>query len=181
VRRFMSEAAASGFVVNHFTPNVAVSPNGNYAIGIANFTYVNVSDAVTHQSRRWVAHAENITAVRFSPDGERIVTTSRDKTARIWNVKDGTPVTPSLPHNGIVTSARFGADGLAVVTVCKDKTVRVWDARTGQAISSPFAEHRSTIIQAFFSQDGEWVITVGTDGTVMSWKFREGRSVRIRR
>jgi WD40 repeat protein len=31
----------------------------------------------------------------FSPDGDRVVTSSGDHTVRIWNASDGTPSQPS--------------------------------------------------------------------------------------
>jgi WD40 repeat protein len=35
------------------------------------------------------AQSQSVTAAQFSPDGKRIVTTSRDGTTRIWDVRSG--------------------------------------------------------------------------------------------
>jgi len=80
-------------------------------------------------------HEGNVVAVEFSPDGQRVVTASWDKSARVWDVRTGQPLTDPLKHNEPLVSAGFSPDGLKVVTTCLDLTVRVWDARTGEPLT----------------------------------------------
>ena len=50
----------------------------------------------------------------FSPDGQRIVTASDDKTARIWDAATGKPIgEPLKGHEDDVYSAAFSPDGTA--------------------------------------------------------------------
>src|SRR5262249_10101333 len=65
----------------------------------------------------------------FSPDGTRVVTASRDKTAQVWDAVTGKPLTSPLQHQGSVVSAAFSPDGTRIVTASGDKTARVWDIR----------------------------------------------------
>ena len=58
----------------------------------------------------------------FSPDGRRVVTASRDQTARVWDAELGQPVTPPMKHGGPVSHAAFSPDGRRVVTASWDKT-----------------------------------------------------------
>ena len=54
-------------------------------------------------------HKLEVSVASFSPDGRRVVTASRDDTARVWDATTGTPVTPLLVHHWHVidaTSAR---------------------------------------------------------------------------
>jgi hypothetical protein len=75
----------------------------------------------------------NVTSAAFSPDGERIVTVSQDKTARIWDAMSGKPIGESLKgHDDVVRSAAFSADGKRIVTASDDKTARIWDAESGK-------------------------------------------------
>ena len=71
----------------------------------------------------------------FSPDGSRIVTASRDNTARLWDAKTGAALATLSGHTDAVTSAAFSPDGSRVVTASEDKTARLWDAKTGAALA----------------------------------------------
>jgi WD40 repeat protein len=46
----------------------------------------------------------------FSPDGQRVVTASRDKTARVWNAATGQVIAKLEGHSGPVLSAVFSPD-----------------------------------------------------------------------
>ena len=64
--------------------------------------------------------------------GQRFVTASRDKTARIWDAVTGREIAPPLKgHDGYVTVAAFSPDGKRVVTASAANTARIWDAETG--------------------------------------------------
>ena len=52
-------------------------------------------------------HNGELQNAQFSPDGQRVVTGSADKTARVWNVRTGQPLAKPLQHNSRVKSTRF--------------------------------------------------------------------------
>jgi len=121
-------------------------------------------------------HGLQLASVQFSPDGQRIVTASRDKTARVWDAKTGHPVTEPLKHEQAVGSAQFSPDGKRVVTASYDFTARVWDAQTGRPVTSPL-EHDSPVICAQFSPDGKRVVTASSDFTARVWDAQTGQPV----
>ena len=82
-------------------------------------------------------HEDTVRRRRVRPTGERVVTASEDKTARIWDARTGQPIGPPLQHEAAVYAAAFDATGERVVTASEDKTARIWDARTGQPIGPP--------------------------------------------
>ena len=53
---------------------------------------------------------------QFSPDGQRVVTASGDKTARLWDAASGKPIGQPMNHEDVVFSAQFSPDGQEVVT-----------------------------------------------------------------
>jgi WD40 repeat protein/serine/threonine protein kinase len=119
-------------------------------------------------------HDNEVEHVAFSPDGRRVVTASRDHTARVWDVSTGEAVTPPLRHADIVFRAAFSPDSRLVVTASHDQTARVWDVRSGQAIGPPMP-HNSSVEDASFSPDGRWVVTASTDGTARVWDALTGQ------
>ena len=78
-------------------------------------------------------------AAAFDPKGERVVTASWDKTARIWDANTGEPIGNPLQHDDVVDTAAFDPKGERIVTASEDKTARIWDARTGEPIGKPLA------------------------------------------
>ncbi|XYI04151.1 WD40 repeat domain-containing protein [Sorangium sp. So ce1128] len=76
-------------------------------------------------------HDNQVNSVAYSPDGKRIVTASRDKTARVWSA-DGTQLYV-IPHDGEVTMAAFSPDGQHILTITSGagndaaaSSARVW-------------------------------------------------------
>src|SRR5689334_407457 len=61
-------------------------------------------------------HNERLFHASFSPDGRFVLTTSRDKTAKIWDLATGQPISPPLQHGGTVAWAWFNRAGTEVQT-----------------------------------------------------------------
>ena len=62
--------------------------------------------------------------VAFSPDSRRLVTAGPDRTARVWAVPSGQPLTPALRHSFSVTHAEFTPDGDPVPTSARQLSFR---------------------------------------------------------
>ncbi|WP_437298960.1 WD40 repeat domain-containing protein [Sorangium sp. So ce426] len=104
----------------------------------------------------------------FSPDGQRIVTASEDKTARVWNANGrGAPVVLQ-GHEGWVRSAEFSADGQRIVTASEDRTARVWNA-DGSGAPVVLQGHEGGVWSAEFSADGQRAVTASADKTARIW------------
>ena len=56
-------------------------------------------------------HDASLLTASFSPTGDRVVTASEDRTARVWEAASGKAVGQPLWHNGRVNSAVFSPDG----------------------------------------------------------------------
>ena len=65
-------------------------------------------------------------SAQFSPDGQRVVTASVDKTARLWDAASGKPIGEPMKHEGgTFHSAQFSPDGQRVVTASGDNGAAV--------------------------------------------------------
>ena len=102
-------------------------------------------------------HDAGVTDAAFAPQGNRIVTASYDRTARIWSIEDGSSVAVLKGHQDALERATFSPDGTQVVTAARDGTARVWNAGSGkQLIVIPLPGRFQT---AMFSPDGTSVLT----------------------
>jgi WD40 repeat protein/serine/threonine protein kinase/Tfp pilus assembly protein PilF len=121
-----------------------------------------------------VATDAAVTDFAFSPDGSRVATAGAGKSARVWNLETGQPVTPPLPHGGPVNRVAFRADGGRLVTASDDQTARLWDASTGEQLQS--LSPGAAVQSATFSPDGQRVVTL-SKGTITVWEAASGKHV----
>jgi WD40 repeat protein/serine/threonine protein kinase len=112
-------------------------------------------------------HEGIIISAAFSPDGRRIVSTSRDRTARVWNA-DGSGEPLVLRHDDMVMSAGFSPDVRYLVTGSWDRTVRVWKA-DGSDAPLVLRGHDDAVTSAEFSPDGQRIVSASLDRTVRVW------------
>jgi hypothetical protein len=126
-----------------------------------------------------LSHAADPFSVNFSPDGSKIVTGSRDNTARLWDGATGKPIGEALlGHEGSVLSAAFSPDGKRVVTGSNDTTARLWDAESGKEIAV-LKGHVSGVMSAAFSPDGKRVVTAAFDNTARLWEAESGKEIAV--
>ncbi|TAU59267.1 TIR domain-containing protein [Rhizobium ruizarguesonis] len=124
--------------------------------------------------RLW--HREPVFFAAVSPDGKRVITTSADATARLWDAMTGAPIGKTMKHGDAVNSVAFSPDGTRVVTASRDNTARLWDATTGEPIGKPMS-HGGTVNSAVFSPDGKRVVTASDDGTARLWDAATGAQI----
>lgn len=112
---------------------VAWSPEGRrLAIPDSLTNSVMIYDASSGQLlAKLKGHSADITSTVFSANGDRIVTTSGDHTARLWDTETGQEVAILRGHKSRVQSAAFMPDGKRIVSAGEDGTVRLWDFRPG--------------------------------------------------
>ncbi len=104
---------------------------------------------------RLEGHEGQVTVARFSPDGARILTGSRDKSARVWDAPTGRTVCV-LNHEDEVASGVFSPDGRWVLTVAREPSLRVWSVSDGALV---FA-HRAQAVLGWsaFSPDSSRIV-----------------------
>jgi WD40 repeat protein len=107
----------------------------------------------------------------FSPDGNAVVTTSNDNTARVWSL-NGT-LLGRLDQDEDVISAAFNPDGSRLVTATEGGSAYVWNTSTWTreyVITGPL----NPLTGASFSPDGRLIVVSSGDRTVRVHQARLG-------
>jgi WD40 repeat protein len=104
----------------------------------------------------------------FSPDGSRVVTTSPDSSAQVWDARTGAEILALKGQTNLVSSASFSPDGSRVLSA-----LTVWDVRTGAEILALKGQGRWGS-SAAFSLDGSRVVSGCYDNTARVWDARTG-------
>ena len=73
-------------------------------------------------------HDSYVTSVAFSPDGQRIVSGSADKTVKIWDANSGEELQTLTGHDDDGWSVAFSPDGQRLVSGSADYSAKIWDA-----------------------------------------------------
>jgi len=154
------------------------SPDGRYLVTVGG-SDAHLWDAVSgRQLMRFSPHG-SVASAHFSPDGKRVVTSSWDRTARIWSAATGQAVLKlEAEHSQFINDAVFSPDGGKVLTASDDRTVRLWDAATGKMLRE-FIGHEQQVRSAEFSRDGKQVLTASDDKTARIWDAQTGRLVHV--
>ena len=121
-------------------------------------------------------HEGAVTRVAFEPSGDRLVTSARDGTARIWDANTGEPIGKPLQTLVAVYAAVFDPKGERVVTASWDKTARIWDSHTGEPIGKPL-EHDDIVRDVAFDPKGERIVTASEDKTARIWDAKTGEPI----
>jgi hypothetical protein len=114
-----------------------------------------------------VGHSEVIDRAHLTPDGRFAVTTSGDRTIRVWDVASGREIRSieaKMKGLGEEAEVALSPDGAVIATTDSDGDdnfrVRRWDIATGRELPPINAKEASRLV---FTPDGRSVVT-------LSWK-----------
>lgn len=124
-----------------------------------------------------IGHTEVITSAIYSPDGTKILTTSADHTAILWDAESGKLLSILDNHQDWISDGSFSADGKMIITASKDKTAKLWNAKTGGLIHDLHA-HTDWLNSASFSFSGDRAVTASNDSSIIIWSTVTGKMIK---
>lgn len=111
-------------------------------------------------------HQRFVNSVRFSPNGEKFVSVSSDKTCLVYDGKTGDKIgelDPQEAHKLGVYSAAWSPDSSKILTVSADKTAKLWDSTTYKLISTFDLSSEDQQLGCIWNKDGE-IVTLSLSG-----------------
>jgi WD40 repeat protein len=112
-------------------------------------------------------HGDVVYTLAFSPDGKRLASGGKDRTARLWEVATGRGEQVLQAHAGSVSAVAFSPDGARLATASFDGTGRVWSLGTGQ-VEAVLGGHVKAVHAVAWSPDGRTLATA-TDQAIRLW------------
>eukprot|EP01062_Namystynia_karyoxenos_P057820 TRINITY_DN489_c1_g2_i1.p1 TRINITY_DN489_c1_g2~~TRINITY_DN489_c1_g2_i1.p1 ORF type:complete len:925 (+),score=285.14 TRINITY_DN489_c1_g2_i1:76-2850(+) len=139
-------------------------------------TVRSLAGARTAELRNFAGHGAAVYSCAFSPDGLRVMSVSRDRTAKVWNTNTGEELFTMKGHHGFALNCDFSPKGDMVVSASEDRTVRIWDAATGRKLHS-LRGHQDKVYSSQFSPSGREVVSASCDRSVKVWSTADGKKI----
>ena len=123
-------------------------------------------------------HTGSVNAVAFSPDGQQLVSGSKDKTIKVWDLKTGRRLSSRDEDLGDIYAVWFTPDGKRIVAGSEgeknlaghsDQTIKVWDWDQKSMGVKTFKGH---INHVALTPNGEWVISEFPSGVTV-WDLKK--------
>ncbi|MFB2895498.1 TIR domain-containing protein [Aerosakkonemataceae cyanobacterium BLCC-F50] len=121
-----------------------------------------------------IPQTDKVNDVSFSPDGQTIVTGSRDKKITLWN-RDGIRLQKPIFDADQVNQVLFSPDGQVIASASDDKTVKLW-RRDGTRLKV-LKGHTDKVTTIAFSADGKLIASGSADNSIKLWN-RNGHLLR---
>lgn len=152
---------------------VAMSPTGDRIAVVEGVEVRILSWPSLDESSVVRGHADAVYRAEFSPDGQRLVTVSRDVTSRTWDLPSGRELARISLSNPALAACTFDPSGARAATCAweRDKAgqvhgvVWIWDAASGEVL------HRSQVgvkplSSIRYTPDGSKLVVGSWDGLV---------------
>ena len=132
------------------------------------------------QCLRTFNDSDNVQAIAMSPDGNTLISGSRDRTIKIWNLTNGQLQRELAGHELTVTALAISPNGQIIASGSRDETVKVWDFHTGEVryiLENHAEEVRKEIACLLFSLDGQILYSCSAGGTTFCWDINTGKKL----
>lgn len=153
---------------------LAFSSRGQLAVGASDGS-VRLFDpgTATEPVAVYAGQKDAITSVAFAPDGKSLLSTSRDKSLRLWTIADGSH-RELKGHKSFVEGTAFSAGGRWAASTSQDETVMIWNAEDGKPIARLPIERDSILsFDTRKTPRGTLMATGSDSGTVNVMHFFE--------
>ncbi len=127
-------------------------------------------DALTPRDR----HVSHLASLHVGPDARVAITGGADRTARLWNLDDGTVRTHTFEAGLFISSVHLSRDGRIALAMNDKSPMHVLDTRTGRLLgvaSFTNAAAYQPFLQVCELADGRWIVG-SASGPLTRWTVR---------
>ncbi|KAG9070351.1 hypothetical protein KI688_009688 [Linnemannia hyalina] len=153
----------------------AYSPDGRM-LGVAilgDGVGIGIYDTSTWQRFHLFTAIQNVRAVAFSPDNQRIVSGDGEGMVRLWDCTSGEELLAMKGHTDWINSLAYSPCGNHIASASQDKAVRLWDSETGVCIFV-LEGHTDWVASVRFSPNGCQLVSGSLDGRIRLWDSKTG-------
>ncbi|KAB8360907.1 hypothetical protein FH972_024640 [Carpinus fangiana] len=107
-------------------------------------------------------HKDEVWVIKFSHDGTRLATASKDQTVKIYEMNQFSVVHTLKEHSAPVAFVAWSPDDTKIITCSQDKSAKLWDTKTGICLQT-IHWHSEPVTSAAWAPDGKSYVTGSLD------------------
>jgi WD40 repeat protein len=119
-------------------------------------------------------HFDIVWGVAITPDGRTVVSSSYDKTLKVWDLATGKCRLTLEGHANIIRGVAITPDGETAVSGSTDNTLKVWDLATGRCRAT-LKGHILSVLVVAITPDGRNAVSGSLDDTLKVWDLATGK------
>lgn len=119
-----------------------------------------------------MGHFAEINEVKRSPDGKLLLTGSKDKTVKLWDIASASEIRTFSGLQSTVSSVSFNHKGNYISATGRTGVVKVWNMYSAEEVFSLQVSEESLSDVTFFKED--FIIVAGNSDTIKLINFKTG-------
>lgn len=122
----------------------------------------------------WNAHENSVFTVRYTPDGNFLMSGSRDARLKVWDAQAGyIPAAEVVAHLYAINHIDFSPDSKHFVTCSMDKSIKVWDLDELRLLKvidkGRHAGHGTSVNKLLWTNHHGQLVSASDDRTISVW------------
>lgn len=148
-----------------------------FAIGSSDHTiYFIDSDSLTIKSSIKKAHDNSVFTVKYSPDGQHLISGGRDAHLKQWDIHNNNELLSSQPaHMFTINNIAFHPKGQLMATASRDKTIKIWntsDCKLLKVIDTVRdGGHVNSVNKLLWLEHQNILISCSDDRSIILWQL----------
>ena len=113
-------------------------------------------------------HTDFVWSVVFSPDGQTLVSGSRDRSIRLWDIHTRQLEVTLIETTDFFMPVAISPDGQTLASSSLHGSLRLWNPQNGKHIRT-LTGHKDWVSSIAFSPDGQTLASGGAGGKIFLW------------
>jgi WD40 repeat protein len=119
------------------------------------------------------AHSDWVRCLSFTPDGDKLVSGSFDKTIKLWQLDTGKALYSLGDRLKGVFALAVSPDGKLLASGSWDEKIELWNLETGTLLHK-LSQHTASVRSLAIAPDSKTLISGSFDQTIVLWNLPDG-------
>lgn len=154
-----------------------ISRDGRYlAVGLSDSSVRVLERESMTPVHNLLSHTNSVFTVRYSPDGNFLLSAGRDARFKVWDIRNGYKLVEDVAaHMYAVNHIDFSPDSSMFATCSMDKSVKLWDSANFRLLKvidrSRHAGHGTSVNKLLWSEYRNLLISASDDRMISVWEI----------